>query len=280
MKHDGETRTGLYGGTVSNNIMRKLTYIVILIQLIAISCDKVDNELIEWNKIKNERDFSSFFNFALETNDSLLLSYCVDSLEKYKPENSCLILKMYDYYSESDDSLSNSRYFLFDRCDYLYDIKDRNIVFINIDSADNVKTVYSDSSYLYFNKLLFSLFDTTGDSYRLPEFILTKFNENEYQARRLVTYISCEMSPDTLNKKTTWNLLIKTNKQVIETYENIRNHKSREIFSKEFKELSEKERKLIINLVPIFIENYFYYSFINIPPPPPPPSNDSFGSSE
>ncbi len=236
--------------------------------------------MIEWNKIKNEKDFSAFFNFAIATEDTVLLSQCIDSLEKYKPTNTCIILKYLDYYHEKLDTVYHSSFFLFDNCEYLRHIKDRNIVFINIDSYNSVQIEYSDSSYSDYHKLLLTLFDTTGDSYDLPEYLIANFNKEEYIARKLGTFISCEMSPDTLNEKATWRKLIKTNKQVLEVYEKIRDYKSLKIFECEFKELYDLERKFIMNLVPVFIENYFYYSFINIPPPPPPPPIKGNGSDK
>lgn len=257
--------------------MQNLIYILIVIQLIGFGCNNTDNELIEWNKIKDEKDFSAFFNFALTTENSMLFSNCIDSLEKYKPEDKSLILQYSDYYSESTDSLFHSDYILFDKFEYQNSIKTRNIVFINIDNNDSIETEYSDSSYLDYNRLLFTLFDTIGDSYDLPEYVIVKFDKKEFQARRLICFISCELRPDTLNQRTTWELLLKTNKQILKTCESVRNYKSNEIFSEEFKELNELERKFIINLVPIFIENYFYFSFIHIPPPPPPPSVDIIG---
>ena len=79
------------------------------------------------------------------------------------------------------------------------------------------------------------------------------------------------MQSDTINKKSTWETFIKANKGLLATYDRIRNYKSQKIFSKNFNKLNITEKEFIVNLVPIFIENYFNFSFLNIPPPPPLP---------
>ncbi|MBI9056006.1 MAG: hypothetical protein JEY96_19450 [Bacteroidales bacterium] len=251
--------------------MRKLTYILIAVQIVLMSCNQVDNDLTEWNKIKNEKDFSAFFNFAIATEDSLLISECIDSLEKYKPKNGCLVLKYYDYYNETEDTILNSGFNLYDKCGLHENIKSRNIIFVNIDENNVVEIEYSDSSFLNYHNLLHTLFDTIGESYSLPEFFITTFEDREYIARKLITFISLEISPDTINKKSSWETVIKANKLVLESYDKVRDSKAQEIFSSEFMNLESSEKKLIINLVPVYLENNFYFSFINIPPPPPPP---------
>ena len=79
--------------------MRKLTYILIIVQIVLTSCNQIDKDLTEWKKIKNGKDFSAFFNFALTVQDSLLLYQCIDSLESNKPENTCFVLGYFDYYN-------------------------------------------------------------------------------------------------------------------------------------------------------------------------------------
>ena len=169
--------------------MRKFTYILIAVQIVLISCNQVDNDLAKWNKIKNEKDFSAFFRFALTVQDSLLLYQCVDSLENNKPLSSCFVLANYDYYDETTDSVNLVNYYLYDNSEYHRDYKDRNIVFINIDSLSKVQIKYSYSNYLEYFNLLQTLFDTTSSSYDLPEYIVTNFQGKEYKVRKLATYI-------------------------------------------------------------------------------------------
>ena len=251
--------------------MRILTYILALFLFINFGCQSDNQVKLEWDKVKNGQDFSEFFNFALENNNLKYFPECIDSLEKYKPTMYCHVLYCYDYYLDYKDSIRHSDFFIDDECGMFLDYKMRNIVAVNIDRNDSILTVYTNGEYTNFNKLIISLYDTTEVSYDLPETKTVKFDSVEYLAKSIAVFINCEMLPDTIERKTSWETLINTTKQVQAIYQIVRNNKSETIFGKKFNQLNETESKFIINLVPKFIKIRFVASIFRLPPPPPPP---------
>ncbi|MFH2096635.1 MAG: hypothetical protein ABIJ16_13075, partial [Bacteroidota bacterium] len=105
----------LASAAVSINIMKKPTYIVLALFLLY-GCSKTNQDLISWNKVKNEKDFSLFFNFAVNTVDTTLFPVCVDSLEKYKPQKHCITLIMHNYYESDNDTIINTGFLEEDEC--------------------------------------------------------------------------------------------------------------------------------------------------------------------
>ena len=225
---------------------------------------------LEWAKVKNDSDFSKFFNFALENDNLKYYPECIDSLEKYKPDMYCHVLYSYDYYLDYKGSLKQSDFFVDDECSVEIDYKMRNIVAVNIDRTDSILTVYVNGEHTNFNKLIIELFDTLGVSYDLPQSEVVEINGSEYTSKTLGVFINCEMLPDTISEKTSWETLINTTKHVMNIYLTIRESRSEKVYGRSFNKLDERERKLIVKLVPKYIKIRFTASIFRIPPPPPP----------
>jgi len=255
--------------------MKKLTFIVLTLFLL-IGCSKTNQDFISWNKVKNEKDFSLFFNFAINTFDTSLVPVCIDSLEKYKPQKQCITLNMLNYYVSDNDTIIYTGFLEEDECNVHLESKVRNIVYTNINRYDSISIKYVNEKYENLNDLLVTLFDTVGTSYEIPEHRIVIADSKEYYKRNLAVIVHCEMFPDTLLHKTSWKSLIETTKDILYTYENVKNQKSRKIYSKDYSELNDKEKKFIINLIPFYIKIRFYYSIfaIQVPPPPPPMSKE------
>jgi hypothetical protein len=249
-------------------------YIVIVLSFI-FGCKVTSDEDLKWNSIKNKQDFASFFTFALSNTDSTLHSKCIDSLKKYQPKIEWIALNKFEYYNQAKDSLVKRSFYEYDESDKHFETKRRNIVYVNINSKDSVKTKYISTKYSDYTKLLTTLIDTTGSSFEIPEPKVVTWNKNNYLTRHLIVHIHCEMFPDTLARKASWETLIRETKRVIATFQSIRNTRSKHIFQKEFSELAPEEKKLIVGLVPIFMRIRFYEPFFNIPQPPPPPPRPS-----
>lgn len=251
--------------------MRILTYILILFLFINFGCQSDNQVKTDWDKVKNEQDFSGFFNFALENNNLKYYPECIDSLEKYKPKMYCHVLYCYDYYLDYKDSVRKTDFFVEDECSVDIDYKMRNIVAVNIDRNDSILTLYTNREYTNFNKLILSLYDTTAVSYDLPETHIIEYDSAEYYAKSIAVFINCEMLPDSIESKTSWESLINTTRQVQGIYQTVRNNKSEVIFGKRYTQLNETERKFIVNIVPKFIKIRFVVTIFGKPPPPPPP---------
>ena len=256
--------------------MKSVAYILILI-LFQIGCTDLKSEFADWQKIKDERDFATFFNFALETDDSELLLRCYDSLDKYKPEKYCYVLDKNTFYLPSNDSVYNRGFDLENHCGYDFDVKSRNVLVVKIDNNDSIHFNYQRKDYLDFESLMYTLLDTPSLAKTLPEAELTMINGTDYYAKNFGLFLHCRMFPDSLTRKTSWDELIKTTKQILSTYNRVRNTKSKEIYSRDFNELDEEKRKKIIYLIPIHFMIRFYYSYKDVRVPPPEPPNDEKG---
>jgi len=252
--------------------MRRLSHISIVLIFI-LSCKTSNKEIDNWNKINNEKDFSLFFNFALETKNVSLLSDCIDSLEKYKPETKYFILRYLDYFNKYADTVQTYKFYLEDLSTHHYDIKERNAVMINLNKSDTIVTVYSNAKYPDFKQLIVTLFDTSGISYNLPEFEMVIHDEKEYLGRKLVVFINSGLSNVEKNSKSNWETLIRECQNVILAFDEAREFKSQKVFGESYSNLTGSEKKFIINLVPINIIIHLYYSFVEVPPPPPLPKS-------
>lgn len=251
--------------------MKSIPYILIF-ALFQFGCTNLKSEPDEWQKIKNTRDFATFFNFALETDNSELLLRCYDSLEKYKPKKHCYVLDKNNYYLPNNDSIYNRGFDLANHCGYHFDVKARNVIVIKIDKNDSVRVNYQRKDYLDFKNLMYTLLDTPSLAKTLPEAELTMINGKEYYAKNFGISLHCAMYPDSLIKKTSWDELIKTTKQILSTYNRVRNAKSQEIYNQDYTELNCDKRKKIVYLIPIHFMVRFYYSYkdVRVPPPEPP----------
>ncbi|MDE5424064.1 hypothetical protein L3073_17755 [Ancylomarina sp. DW003] len=253
--------------------MKKQHICTILAIIFLLGCKNSVKENSEWKAIKDKQDFTSFFNFALSNTNSILNHRCIDSLEKYKPENDCITLNKTEYYYQSEDSLVQTDFYEYDDFTFCYKVKSRNIVYVNIDKNDNIKTKYLRIFYSNYYELIKNFIDTSSSSSDLPEIKVLNWSNSHYLYRNFATHIHCEMFPDTLSTKTSWAALIKETKTVLATIQTLRNSRSKHIFHKKFSELNHEEKKLIIGLIPMFIRIYFFESYLNrLPPPPPPPS--------
>ena len=183
---------------------------------------------------------------------------------------------MLNYYDSDNDTIMNNGFLEEDGCDVHLESKVRNIVYANINRYDSISIKYVNEKYENLNDLLLTLFDTVGKSYEIPEHRIVIANGKEYYKRNLTVIVHCEMFPDTLLHKTSWNSLIKTTKDILSSYENVINQKSQKIYLKEYSKLNEKEKRFIINLIPFYITIRFYYTVfaIQVPPPPPPMSKE------
>ena len=228
----------------------------------------------EWNEIKTKSDFSLFFKYAITTDNKRILQNCIDSLEKYKPQKYCEILRYYDFYISHRDTTYYSDFFVENQCDDNIDYYYRDILNIEINENDSVKTLYLGENLANYTIFLRSLYDTTSTDENLPRYEYLEYKDKKYIQRDVGVFIYNRMWPDSLVQKTSWHKLIHVTKNVLSTFQKVKNDKSEEIFSKDFNALTIKEKKFIKDLVPEFINIYFYLSE---PPriPPPPPPNDS-----
>lgn len=246
---------------------------IVLTSIFLLGCKHSSDENLKWNAIKYKQDFASFFNFALNNTDSILHHKCIDSLKKYKPKTDCITLNKKEYYHQSKDSLVQTDFYECDDFTFCYKLKSRNIIYVNIDKNDSVKTKYINTNYPSYSKLIKTIIDTTSSSPDLPETKVLEWNNTQYLYRNLAIHLHCEMFPDTLSTKTSWRALVKETKRVLETIQSLRNSKSKHIFQKNFSVLNFEEQKLIIGLIPMFARIYFFESYHNrLPPPPPPPA--------
>lgn len=247
----------------------KQIIIVNILFLIFGGCSPKNQDYVEWSTIKNSASFDAFFNFILNVNDTVVFQDCVDSLEKYKPHKSCIVLSYCDYYSFINDSLVHEVFALEDQCGTIYDYKWNNIIFISLDKYDNVKTHYLDTFNLDYRSILISLHDTNEISYELPETKVITYNDKEYLQRWVGTFIYNAMLPDTLNTKTSWKKLITVTKEILRTTEEIKDKKSSLIFELPYNDLHDDQKIFIDKLVPTFIEIFFENYLLVMPPPPP-----------
>ncbi len=224
----------------------------------------------EWIKIKDSADFGSFYNFALNVNDTTLLHRCVDSLEKYKPTEPCIILRYYDYFDSDADSLIHGDFALEDQCGWYIDYLQRNLLKIIINRYDTVRVEYLGLRMDDYKKALFSLHDTTETTPYLPQVKMVNYQSQTYLERKLGTFIYAHMSPDSMGFKTSWKRLILVTKEVLQTINEVKDKKALVIFGSPYKDLIIEQKALIDELVPTFINIYFVDStFFRIPPPPP-----------
>lgn len=247
---------------------RQITIISILV-LIFGGCSPNNQDDVEWKRIKNSSDFGAFFNFALKVTDPITFKDCADSLEKYKPRESCIILLYTNYYNLENDSLIYEDFELEDQCGIIYDYKRRNIIFISIDKYDSVKTHYLDSTNLDYKSILISLHDTNDITYELPEAYVITYDDEEYLQRIVVTVINSQMLPDTVDKTTSWGKLIEITKGILSTTEEIKDRKSSLIFDLPYNELLDDQKIFVDKLVPTLIEIHFD-NYLLLPPPPLP----------
>jgi len=252
--------------------MKNKLYILIVIPfLILTGCSKSNSDE-KWDKIKNKSDFSLFFQYAISTDNDKKLETCIDSLKKYMPKEPFKILRYYNYYSSYSDSNYYSNFFVeyqgYNEVDYCY----RDILKIEINVNDSVRTIYLGKEIEDFSKSIISLFDTSSISENLPRYYYIPFENEKYIQRNLGVFIRTTMYPDTLNNKTSWNKLIEVTKEVLETVDILKNKKSLRIFNRGYSEINKREKELINELVPTFINIYFSLKEIPKPPPPPEPT--------
>ncbi|MEZ5084040.1 MAG: hypothetical protein R2750_11420 [Bacteroidales bacterium] len=221
--------------------------------LIFWGCSSHNQDYIKWEHIKDSQNFDSFFNFALEVNDTILFQNCVDSLDKYKPSEFCIVLRYFDYYNLQSDSLIHGDFALEDQCDICIDYKMRNILIISIDKHDSIKTHYLDTNNLDYRLALINLHDTIEISYNLPETNVITYNDKEYFQRRVATFIYTQMLSDTIQTKTSWKKLIEVTKEILRTIDKIKDKKAFSIFGNTYNQLLNDQKILIDKLVPTFI---------------------------
>nr|WP_320000024.1 hypothetical protein [uncultured Draconibacterium sp.] len=251
----------------------RLCILFIIPFLVLTGCLKTPTDR-EWNEIKNKSDFNLFFNYAITTDNTRILQNCIDSLEKYKPQKYCEILRYYDYYISHRDTTHYSDFFVENQCDVNIDYYYRDILNIEINENDSVKTLYLGelANYTIF---LRSLYDTASTDENLPRYEYLEYKGKKYMQRDVGVFIYNRMWPDTLAQKTSWHKLIHVTKDVLSTFQKVKNDKSEKIFNKDFNALTIKEKKFIKDLVPEFINIYFYLNEPpRIPPPPPPTSKE------
>ncbi|WP_282126297.1 hypothetical protein [Marinifilum flexuosum] len=234
-------------------------------------CKITSDQDLKWNKVKDKQDFASFFGFALNNSNPDLQKACIDSLEKYKPNKEWIVLNKYEYYHQAKDSLIETSFYEYDESDIRYETKRRNIVHVNIDGKDSVKVSYIDDFHNDCTQLIKNLYDTTGESIEITEVESIEWNDLHYLSRKLAVHIHCEIFPDSLVEKTSWKALIKETKKVLDAFQSIRNSRAKHIFQKEFSELKQDEKNLIIGIVPLYFKIHFSGPFLSIAPPPPPP---------
>jgi len=226
-------------------------------------CNTIEEDKNQWNNIKDSRDFSSFFNFALEASDSLLLNNCYDSLDKYKPMKRCIILTNYKNIS---DSLNGEEFLLEDQCGFNINYKNRNILFVNINERDSVEAEYNYLLLSNYSKTLINLLDTDSTSYELPQLAEIEIEGEKYKQRKFGVMIFCEMLPDTMLLKTSWRSLTNVTNKVLTTFDEVKTNKAIKIFNKSYENLTELESSIIDEIVPKIINIHFYG---NRKPPPP-----------
>jgi hypothetical protein len=204
-------------------------------------------------------------------NNSELMRFCADSLTKFQPDKSCIVLRYVDTWDSEKDSLIHEDFFLDDQCDWDIDYKFRNIVIGLINENDSLLVKYQNSEFDSFGEILQLLHDTLEESYVVPQIIEVNYMGIEYKGRSVVTFIYTKRLPDSLFNKTSWTSIINVTNEILETKRLIRNKKSIEIFGKTLDKLDIKEKGLIFDLIPIYINIYFESPFSLKPPPPPAP---------
>ena len=245
--------------------------IVILSVLTILGCKSTTKEKLEWIKASNSADFAEFFKFGLVSNNSELMSFCADSLTKFQPDKSCIVLRYVDTWDSDKDSLVHKDFFLDDQCDWDIDYKFRNIVIGLINENDSILVKYQNSEFDSFEGILQLLHDTLEESYDVPQIIKVNFNGIEFKGRSVATFIYTKRLPDSLPIKTSWTSIINATNEILETKKLIRNEKSIEIFGKALDKLDLREKGFIYDLIPIYINIYFDSPFALKPPPPPAP---------
>jgi len=250
--------------------MMRITIVILAILIIG-SCVSISEEKMEWNKISNSADFAKFFKFGLVSNNPELMSFCADSLTKFQPVKSCIVLRYVDTWDSEKDSLVHKDFFLDDQCDWDIDYKIRNLVIGLINENDSLLVTYKNSKFDSFTRILQLLHDTLDESYNVPQIIEVNYNGIEYKGRTVGTFIYTKRLPDSLFNKTSWTSIINVTNEILETKRLIRNKKSVEIFGKTLDKLDTREKGLICGLVPIYINIYFDSLFSLKPPPPPAP---------
>ena len=255
--------------------MRNKLYILFIIPLLVLTdCLKPPTDR-EWNKIKDKSDFSLFFQYAISTDNTVFLNSCLDSLKKYKPKKYCEILRYFNYYANYTDSIHYSNFFVENQCDDDIDYYYRDILVIEINENDSVRTLHLGEDLKSFESSLISFYDTTSTSESLPRFDWIEYNNEKYLQRNVGIFIYNKMYPDSLTNKSSWNKLIQVTKGVLNTIDKIKDKKAENIFGAKLNELDNEKRKLFSDLVPTFINIYFYLSEPpKIPPPPPPTSRE------
>jgi hypothetical protein len=250
--------------------MRNKLYILFLMPFLVLTgCFKPTTDT-EWNEIKDKSDFSLFFQYAIATDNTEFLNSCNDSLTKYKPSRDCEILRYYNYYNTYQDSTYYHNFFIENQCDVNIDYYYRDILVIEINENDSLRIIHQGEELKSWKSSLISFFDTTSTSEYLPRYDLIEYNNEKYMQRHVGVFIYNQMYPDSLPNKSSWNKLIQVTKEVLNTIDKIKNNKAEKIFGVKLSELNNEKRKFISDLIPTFLNIYFYLSEPpSIPPPPP-----------
>jgi hypothetical protein len=249
----------------------KTTKLIILILTIVLAsgCSSFDQDLSNWSNVKKSQDFVEFFKFSLNTSDSILLSFSIDSLEKYKPKKKCILLCYSHYYSKSSDSLIFDDFKLEDRCEIHYDYKKRNIFRIKISPNEAISAEYQYEKLNNYHDEILSLYLSDTSSYELPELLSVYENGKEYFSRTIGILIYSNLLENSTYQKNKWLRLINELHKIFGTISKAKELKSQEIFNESYNNLSKERIELIDKLIPIHIIIHFY-ELAEIPPPPPP----------
>ena len=237
--------------------------------VLASGCSSFDQDFSNWNNVKESQDFVEFFKFSLNTSDSILLSFSIDSLEKYKPKKECILLCYSHYYSQSSDSLIFDDFKLEDRCEVHYDYKNRNLFRIKISPNEAISAEYQNKKLNDYHDEILSLYLSDTSSYELPELLSVYENGKEYFSRTIGLLIYSNLLENSINQKNKWLRLINELHKIFETISKAKELKSQEIFNESYNNLSKERIELIDKLIPIHIIIHFY-ELAEIPPPPPP----------
>jgi hypothetical protein len=249
--------------------MKTIRVIFFSLILISTGCSSNKQDHTEWEKVKNSADFNSFFNFALKVNDTILLQNCIDSIDKYKPHESCIIMTYCEHYNSYNDSLFHENFTLEDECGHDIDYRSRNILVVSIDKYDTVKVKYLHSDLIDYKKALFDLYNNYESNIYLPEVYEIPYRDTTFFATKLATFIYAQILPDTRKIKTSWKTLISTIKEVLQANKDVKDKKSFAIFHSPYIKLQKEQKKLIDNIVSTYV-NIYFSNPINKKAPPPP----------
>ncbi len=241
--------------------LKCITFYFIILFLISCSPNK---DKTEWNKIKDLSDFRAFFNYSIKTKDSANLKLCIDSLEKYKPSENCIILHNLYKYKPVKDSVNCSVFKQADLCnEYLEYDKDRNIVRVYINENDSLIVRCQSQDYSNLRDLLITLHNIKEVSFDVPERWSVEYENKKYYQHVIAVIICCRMLPDSLERKTSWNGLINTTKNILNAIDSVKNIKTKTIFNTQYIKLANDKKLLIDRISRTHIEIFFHLPYFN-----------------